>query len=65
MHGVTGFQVATVEEMTDALGRLLADRGLRERMGVEACKQATKFDWDVVAKVWESAYLETATGRAG
>jgi glycosyltransferase involved in cell wall biosynthesis len=60
LHGVTGFQVATVEGMIDALGKLIADRALRERMGAEGLKHAVQFDWDVVAKTWETAYLETA-----
>ncbi len=57
---VTGFQVNTVEEMMSALGQLLADRSLRERMGAAARKHMEKFDWNVVSVQWQSAYLEIA-----
>jgi glycosyltransferase involved in cell wall biosynthesis len=60
LDGVTGFQVKTVEEMMQALGQLLADRPLRERMGTAARKHMEQFDWNVVSRQWESAYLEIA-----
>lgn len=60
IDGLTGFQVRTIEEMIQALGKLLADRTLRERMGVAARKHMEHFEWDVVSKQWESAYLEIA-----
>jgi glycosyltransferase involved in cell wall biosynthesis len=60
IDGVTGFQVGTVEEMMAALAKLIADRSLRERMGAAARKHIEQFDWDVVSRSWESAYLEIA-----
>jgi len=60
IDGVTGFQVGTVEEMMAALAKLIADRSLRERMGVAARKHVEQFDWDIVSRSWESAYLEIA-----
>jgi len=63
IDGLTGFQVGTVEEMMQALGKLLSNRMLRERMGVAARKHMEHFDWDVVSKQWESAYLEIAAHR--
>jgi len=60
MDGVTGFQVGTVEEMMGALGRLVADRSLREQMGAAARLHVEKFDWDVVSREWQNAYLEIA-----
>jgi len=64
IDGVTGFQVGTVEEMMRALGKLIDDRSLRERMGAAARKHIEKFDWDVVSRQWQNAYLEIATGQA-
>jgi glycosyltransferase involved in cell wall biosynthesis len=52
--------VGTVEEMMAALAKLIADRSLRERMGAAARKHIEQFDWDVVSRSWESAYLEIA-----
>jgi glycosyltransferase involved in cell wall biosynthesis len=64
IDGVTGFQVGTVEEMMQALGKLIADRSLRERMGTAAQAHTQSFDWDAVSKRWQNAYLEIAGGRA-
>jgi len=64
VDGVTGFQVSTLEEMMQSLGKLIADSSLRERMGIAARKHMAKFDWDVVAREWQRAYLEIAADRA-
>jgi glycosyltransferase involved in cell wall biosynthesis len=60
VDGVTGFQVRTIEEMMEALGKLIADCSLRERMGSAARSHVRTFDWDIVAGQWQSAYLEIA-----
>jgi glycosyltransferase involved in cell wall biosynthesis len=60
VDAVTGFQVRTLEEMMQALGKLIADRALRERMGAAARKHMEKFDWNVVSTQWQNAYLEVA-----
>ncbi len=60
LHGVTGFQVGSVDEMIKSLAELIADVSLRRRMGLEARKHVQKFDWDAVAKTWADAYLEIA-----
>ena len=60
---VTGFQVGSLAEMMDALGKLLADRSLRERMGTAARQHMEKFDWDVIGRQWQNAYLEIAAAR--
>jgi glycosyltransferase involved in cell wall biosynthesis len=65
IDGVTGFQVGALEEMMQALGKLVADRSLRARMGAAARGHMEKFDWDRVAKQWQSAYLEMAADRVG
>jgi glycosyltransferase involved in cell wall biosynthesis len=68
VDGATGFQVDTVDEMMQSLGKLIADRSLREQMGVAAREHVKKFDWDIVAKQWQDAYLEIAgelSGMAG
>jgi glycosyltransferase involved in cell wall biosynthesis len=62
---VTGFQVSTVEEMMQALGKLIADRSLREQMGAAARKHVAQFDWDLVSRQWQNAYLEIAAAKQG
>lgn len=59
---VTGFQVATVDEMMKALDSLISDRPLREKMGIAARKHVEAFDWDRVSPLWERAYLQIAAG---
>lgn len=61
VDGITGFQVGTFEEILQALGRLIADRELRVRMGDAARKHVQNFDWQVVARKWQDAYLEIAS----
>ena len=63
IDGVTGFQVATTDEMMQALARLIADRSLRQGMGEAARKHMANFDWDLVAGQWEKAYLEIGSAR--
>ncbi len=65
VDGVTGFQVGSVEEMMQALGKLIADRSAREQMGAAARTHAEKFDWDAISKRWENAYLEIAAAEVG
>lgn len=60
IDGVTGFQVTTVDQMMEALGTLIADPSLRERMGTAAREHVKKFDWDIVVQQWQQAYLEIA-----
>ena len=63
VHGQTGFQVGDLDEMMSALDRLITDRGLREQMGSAARAHVAQFDWDVVSKKWEEAYLQIARGE--
>jgi glycosyltransferase involved in cell wall biosynthesis len=63
VDGVTGFQVGTLEEMMRALGKLIGDPALRQQMGSAARVHSEKFDWDVVGRHWQSAYLEIAAAQ--
>jgi len=60
LDGVTGFQVATTEEMMQRLATLINDPALRQRMGQSARKHVENFRWDVVVRKWQDAYLEMA-----
>jgi len=63
IDGVTGFQVGTLEQMMQALAKLIADRSLRTRMGTAACEHMANFDWDLVSRQWQNAYLEIGAAR--
>jgi glycosyltransferase involved in cell wall biosynthesis len=65
VHGQTGFQVGELDEMMNALERLITDPGLREQMGSAGRAHVAQFDWDVVSKIWEEAYLQIAHAEAG
>ncbi|MBZ5598764.1 MAG: glycosyltransferase family 4 protein [Acidobacteriia bacterium] len=60
VEGVTGFQVASFEEMVFRLKLLIENKELRLRMGAAAVEHAKKFDWNVVAPQWQQAYLQMA-----
>ncbi|MBV9573390.1 MAG: glycosyltransferase family 4 protein [Acidobacteriales bacterium] len=60
VDGVTGFQVRSDEEMLRALGRLIASRELRQKMGAAAREHSLGFDWGGISRQWENAYLEIA-----
>ena len=48
-HGVTGLLVDSSIELVEALVNVLSDQDLRERMGVEARRQALAFTWERTA----------------
>jgi glycosyltransferase involved in cell wall biosynthesis len=63
VDGVTGFQVGTLDEMLSRLAQLIGEPALRVDMGRKARKHAERFDWNVVSRQWEEAYLEIASKR--
>jgi glycosyltransferase involved in cell wall biosynthesis len=63
VNGVTGFQVATLGEMMQRLGQLISDLPLREQMGLAARQHVLQFDWNLVSRLWQNAYLEIAAAR--
>ena len=62
IDGVTGMLVDDAHSFTDALGTLLADEGLRSRLGSEAARRAQGFSWDATASRYESLIGELAAG---
>ncbi len=64
VDGKTGYQVNTIDEMMHALDKLIGDRSLRRQLGAAAREHVQQFDWDRVARLWQNAYLEIASGRA-
>ncbi len=64
VDGSTGFQVATPDEMMQRLGQLISDSSLREQMGHAARQHVSQFDWNLVSRMWQNAYLEIAGARS-
>jgi glycosyltransferase involved in cell wall biosynthesis len=62
VDGITGFQVSTFEEMLNKIRLLIADPHLRRKMGAAGRKHAEQFDWNLIGKRWQDAYLNIAAG---
>jgi glycosyltransferase involved in cell wall biosynthesis len=63
VHGETGYLVESERELSDKLGLLLSDQDLRLKMAAAAARHALQFDWDKVARDWESVFVEAAGKR--
>lgn len=62
VHGETGYQVGSDEELMASLGLLLADAGLRRKLGRAGRLHSKRFDWDAITVQWEQTF-EQVTGR--
>jgi len=62
VHGVTGYQAASDEEIYSFVGALLASHELRARLGRNGRQHSLRFDWDVIASRW-SEIFETVAAR--
>jgi len=60
LHGVTGFQVNSDDELYSCLHLLLTGPNLRVKMGRAARELSRKFDWDVITRKWEETFFELA-----
>jgi glycosyltransferase involved in cell wall biosynthesis len=63
VSGETGYLVKSESELSDRLGLLLSDQGLRLKMSAAAARHALQFDWDKVTQDWESVFVEAASKR--
>ncbi len=61
--GETGYLVESESALADKLGLLLSDQNLRLKMSAAAARHALQFDWDKVARDWESVFVEAAAKR--
>ena len=63
VHCETGYLVKSENELSDKLGLLLADHNLRLKMSAAAARHALQFDWDKIARDWESVFVGAAAKR--
>jgi glycosyltransferase involved in cell wall biosynthesis len=61
VNGETGYLVESESDLSHKLGLLLADQDLRLKMSAAAARHALQFDWDKVARDWESVFVEAAS----
>jgi len=57
VHEKNGYVVWNDAELFDAVGRLIADRELREQMGAAGATMAKEWNWDLRAPQWENEVL--------
>jgi glycosyltransferase involved in cell wall biosynthesis len=57
VNGVTGFTVASDDELFARLGELLRNPALRACFGNAGRKHALRFDWAVITRRWEEIFL--------
>lgn len=62
VHGVTGYQATSDEEIYSFVGALLASPELRTRLGRHGRQHSLRFDWDVITSRW-SEIFETIAAR--
>ncbi len=60
IHGHTGYQAASEEELYSYLKVLLDNEELRRDMGRAGRAHSQNFDWDVIAEQWASTFVELA-----
>ena len=60
IHGETGFLGGSEFDLLEHLSVLLANRGLRCRMGRASRSLSERFDWDIITRQWEQVFLREA-----
>jgi glycosyltransferase involved in cell wall biosynthesis len=60
VHGSTGFQTASDDEIYSALSVLLTSSELRNSMGRAARLHSLKFDWGEIVAQWEETFVRLA-----
>ena len=64
LHGVTGFQAGSEEELYSFLQLLLNRPDLRTQMGRAGRQHSRKFDWDPITRDWENAFVEASSAKS-
>jgi glycosyltransferase involved in cell wall biosynthesis len=55
--------VDTDNELSEKLDLLIRQTELRRSMGEAAVAHACKFDWDVIARQWQEAFVQAVAHR--
>jgi glycosyltransferase involved in cell wall biosynthesis len=63
VDGVTGLLASSDDEMSEALGRLMREPGLRTQMSLAAIKHAEQFDWDRITEQWQEIMERAVLNR--
>ena len=63
VHGQTGYLGGNGDELLAYLGELISNGGLRAQMGHSARAHIERFDWGLITRQWEDAFIELASRR--
>lgn len=63
LHGVTGYQANSEDQLYSFLHVLLENPSLRIEMGHAGRRHSRKFDWGLITEQWASTFLELAGVR--
>jgi glycosyltransferase involved in cell wall biosynthesis len=64
LHGITGFQAASDDEIFKYLDALIANRELRRDLGNAGRAHSRNFDWDLITRDWEQAFTQLSQGSS-
>src|SRR5207245_10647476 len=56
LHGTTGYQAASDEELYGFLKALLDNRELRQELGRKGRQHSQTYDWDMITEQWDQAF---------
>jgi glycosyltransferase involved in cell wall biosynthesis len=63
VHGLTGFQARSDDDLYSSLDALLSSRELRLRLGQAGRQHSLKFDWNVITARWEQVFTRMASKK--
>jgi glycosyltransferase involved in cell wall biosynthesis len=63
VHGETGFQAGSDEELLSSLNLLLTNPGLRRKLGHSGRLHSRRYDWDAIAVQWEETFERVGRKR--
>jgi glycosyltransferase involved in cell wall biosynthesis len=65
LHAETGYLGRNDDELIAYLGELISNAELREQMGRCARLHIERFDWDLITRQWEEAFIKLASRGGG
>jgi glycosyltransferase involved in cell wall biosynthesis len=63
VHGVTGYQAASDQEIYGFIDALLSSPELRSRLGRNGRVHSLRYDWDVISESWAQIFKTFATRK--
>jgi glycosyltransferase involved in cell wall biosynthesis len=64
IHGITGYQAGSDDEIFSFLTALIGNRALRFAMGRAARKHSESYDWELITRQWTEELIRLAGNAA-